>query len=290
MVIAVEPIAPVRVEQNFEGHFPVAEIVLRQRVTDEATFTFEGIGFAVQGAARSQSGADQVIVAEVTIDGEPAETVELPTGHARRRYAPFFRYGMPPGRHTVRVKLKNPSPDLAVTMERVIVYRFGARQAARLVRDAVFNGSENYPSSGRHTPVSGSACPIGPRLVSRCVPLAAHVKKESTSMRDFSFMWRVLAVVVALAMAPATAQAQSDGRFSGTVIDPSGAAVPAAAVLIRNERTGEERTVVTNAEGRYVVAGLQAVGLHDSRRHRQVRAARVHRHAARSRRRSSRST
>ena len=123
--IAVEAIAPVRVEQNFEGHFPVAEIVLRQRVTDEATFTFEGIGFAVQGAARTQSGAgaDQLVLGEVFIDGRLYETIELPTAHTNRRYAPFWAYGLPDGRHTVRVKLRNPLPDQrGLWMERVVVY------------------------------------------------------------------------------------------------------------------------------------------------------------------------
>ena len=40
--IATQPIASVHVEQNFEGHFPVAEQILRRRVTDETTFTFDG--------------------------------------------------------------------------------------------------------------------------------------------------------------------------------------------------------------------------------------------------------
>jgi hypothetical protein len=120
--IALEPIAPVRVEQNFEGHFPVAEQVLRRRLTDETSFTFEGIGFAVQGSARSESSADAVITADVFVDGQLAETVALPTAHTKRRYAPFWRYGLAAGTHTVRLKLRAPSPDLYLQLERVIVY------------------------------------------------------------------------------------------------------------------------------------------------------------------------
>jgi hypothetical protein len=41
------------------------------------------------------------------------------------------------------------------------------------------------------------------------------------------------------------------------VLDPSGAVVPGATVVVKNERTGEERTVVSNAEGRYIVANLR---------------------------------
>src|SRR5262245_37012079 len=56
---------------------------------------------------------------------------------------------------------------------------------------------------------------------------------------------------------PALAFAQTDGRFVGVVLDPSGAVIPGATVTIKNERTGEERAVVSNAEGRYIVANLR---------------------------------
>ena len=56
---------------------------------------------------------------------------------------------------------------------------------------------------------------------------------------------------------PATALAQADARFAGVVLDPSGAVVPGATVVVKNERTGEERTVMTGPDGRYLVAGLR---------------------------------
>jgi hypothetical protein len=76
-------------------------------------------------------------------------------------------------------------------------------------------------------------------------------------MRELSFYWRVLAIVAAIVAAPSVALAQGEGRFTGTVLDPSGAAVPAATVVARNERTGDERTAVASADGRYVLAGLK---------------------------------
>jgi hypothetical protein len=101
-------------------------------VTDEATFSFEGVGFAVQGAARVEpapggpasvgSGKDAVLTAEVSIDGQPPEVVELPTNHARRRYVPFWRYGLTAGPHTVRVKMRPLPPETTLFLERVIVY------------------------------------------------------------------------------------------------------------------------------------------------------------------------
>jgi hypothetical protein len=56
---------------------------------------------------------------------------------------------------------------------------------------------------------------------------------------------------------PALAFAQADARFAGVVLDPSGAVVPGATVVVKNERTGEERTVMTGADGRYLVANLR---------------------------------
>lgn len=121
VVLAVQPVKPVRVEQNFEGHFPAAEIPLRRRLSDESTFSFDGIGFVVQGSARSEHAKDQVIIVEMYIDDQ-METIELPTNFTGRRFTPFWKYGLPEGKHTVRLKIRNPSADVLVSMERAIIY------------------------------------------------------------------------------------------------------------------------------------------------------------------------
>jgi hypothetical protein len=122
VVVAVQPIKAVRIEQNFEGHFPIAEIPLRRRLTDETTFSFDGIGFVVQGSARSENAKDQVIVTEMYVDDRLAETIELPTNFTGRRFTPFWRYGLPDGKHTVRLKIRNPAADASVSMERAVIY------------------------------------------------------------------------------------------------------------------------------------------------------------------------
>src|SRR5215510_8677185 len=66
------------------------------------------------------------------------------------------------------------------------------------------------------------------------------------------------AFVVALVLAlPQVASAQADARFSGAVLDQTGAFVPGATVTVKNQKTGEVRTAVSSAEGRYVVANLR---------------------------------
>ena len=67
-----------------------------------------------------------------------------------------------------------------------------------------------------------------------------------------------LAFVLAIGLLlPAAAFAQADARFTGVVLDQTGAVVPGATVVVKNERTGIERSVMTNAEGRYIVTNLQ---------------------------------
>jgi hypothetical protein len=54
------------------------------------------------------------------------------------------------------------------------------------------------------------------------------------------------------------AAAQTDaGRVSGTVRDSSNAFVPGATVVVRNEKTGESRTVESNDQGYFLVAPLK---------------------------------
>ncbi|HEY7057373.1 MAG TPA: ADP-ribosylglycohydrolase family protein [Vicinamibacterales bacterium] len=130
VVLAVQPIEPVKVEQNFEGHFPIAEMPLRRRLSDETTFSFEGIGFAVQGSARSDDGKDRVMSVDVSIDDQLTETVDLPTNFTARRFTPFWKYGLAEGKHTVRLKIRNPSPGVSVSMERAIVYGSRPRRPA----------------------------------------------------------------------------------------------------------------------------------------------------------------
>ncbi len=50
---------------------------------------------------------------------------------------------------------------------------------------------------------------------------------------------------------------QSDqGRIAGTVTDSNGAAIPAATVVVKNERTGIERSFTASDQGRYIITNL----------------------------------
>ena len=67
-----------------------------------------------------------------------------------------------------------------------------------------------------------------------------------------------LTAFVLVAVCAATVFAQTDqGRFTGTVRDSTNAFVAGATVKIRNERTGEERTVLSNQQGLFLVGSLK---------------------------------
>ena len=65
----------------------------------------------------------------------------------------------------------------------------------------------------------------------------------------------VLAILVA-GVPPAVAQVDN-GRIAGIVRDSSGALAPGVTAKVKNERTGEERSVVTNDQGYFLIAPLK---------------------------------
>ncbi|HMJ25550.1 MAG TPA: carboxypeptidase regulatory-like domain-containing protein [Pyrinomonadaceae bacterium] len=69
----------------------------------------------------------------------------------------------------------------------------------------------------------------------------------------------VLSIALALLIFPNAALAQSDsGRIRGSIKDQNGAIVPGATVTVTSDRTGDERSATTSAEGNFSVAALKA--------------------------------
>src|SRR5437899_7977704 len=67
-----------------------------------------------------------------------------------------------------------------------------------------------------------------------------------------------IVICVVTLLFTAALSAQSDyGSITGFVKDPSGAVVPNAKVVVKNEGNGEERSILTNESGYYVVPSLQ---------------------------------
>ena len=71
---------------------------------------------------------------------------------------------------------------------------------------------------------------------------------------NLSCRWLVLAVLALYVGAPA--RAQSTAALSGSVTDPTGAAVPNATVVARNVATGVETSLTTDSSGAYLFPSL----------------------------------
>src|ERR1043166_7756673 len=50
---------------------------------------------------------------------------------------------------------------------------------------------------------------------------------------------------------------QDQGRIGGVITDSQGALVPGASIVVKNEKTGEERTATSTDSGSYSIAGLR---------------------------------
>ena len=82
--------------------------------------------------------------------------------------------------------------------------------------------------------------------------------QKREAMSQVSSNWAALCMSVVLCLVlRTTLLAQSDSaQISGFIKDPTGAAVPGASVVIKNEVSGYERTAKTNDTGYYIITAL----------------------------------
>ncbi|GAB4028321.1 ADP-ribosylglycohydrolase family protein [Spirosoma gilvum] len=128
--VTIAPQIPkaVRLEQSFPGHHPVLARGINKDITNEYSFDFEGIGFALRGEAKPkakstwESTSPFVFNTELYIDDQKVETAKLPTDFTHRRHELFWKYQLPKGKHTVRIKVLNPDSEHTIRMGELLVY------------------------------------------------------------------------------------------------------------------------------------------------------------------------
>jgi ADP-ribosylglycohydrolase len=124
IVLPAEEIKPVVLEVGFEGHYPVERVGIGKNInsqTPEIEFNFTGNGFALTGNANSSDG-DAVIEMEMSIDGNAAEKILMPTSFTKRKTDIAWNYQLSDGPHKVKIVLNNPTQGLRVRVEDVLVY------------------------------------------------------------------------------------------------------------------------------------------------------------------------
>src|SRR4051812_23242491 len=75
------------------------------------------------------------------------------------------------------------------------------------------------------------------------------------SRRYFSIAIAMIVAVLAVMTLPVNAQ-QTTAKLVGTVLDSSGAVIPGAKVILKNEASGDQRSIVSNGDGYFTFAAV----------------------------------
>lgn len=121
VVIKCQTPEAVRLEQGFEGHWPVARNEIRKPIQDCGELEFDGKG-VVFTYLMTMDKSGYVGEVEVYLDGVLDQTVKLPTDNNSRRLDLYFKYDLPLGHHKVSFKLVNPDKAHPVEVRSMIIY------------------------------------------------------------------------------------------------------------------------------------------------------------------------
>jgi hypothetical protein len=123
MIPSQKPLA-VKFEKSFPGLYPKEKKNVNwSDAKDEISFDYEGTGFVIRGeTARWEDKSGDIIHAELYIDDKKTETFLLPVSFTTRRHELCWKYNLQQGKHSIRVKFLNPSPDHPVFNTEAIIY------------------------------------------------------------------------------------------------------------------------------------------------------------------------
>ena len=147
VVIPLQKPVAVAVEQNFANTFPIERNKIDKSFTDEITMEFTGNGYLLYGnlvkrskidtnyidrIAKRTYGSEPLGLAEISdtyvaqmdvyIDGKLDAAIKLPMMNTARKLEPSWKYQMPEGKHTIRLKWTNPDPGYEYRINDLIVY------------------------------------------------------------------------------------------------------------------------------------------------------------------------
>lgn len=124
LIITVQEPVAVKFEKSFVGQYPVTMAPVKWNTNkDEISLDFDGIGFVLKGdASQWDSKSTYVFDTEIYLDGKLIETPKLPVNFTTRRYDLAWKYGLPKGKYSVKMKILNPSKDNEVKASEAIIY------------------------------------------------------------------------------------------------------------------------------------------------------------------------
>ena len=124
VIIKTQMPVAVAYEKSFDGLYPVDK--KRVQWSDDKTtgkIEFTGTGFVMRGDVSSyKNRLPYIFKTELYVDGKLVETPELPVDYITRRYELCWKYDLPKGKHTVMLKILNPSDEFTFRAGEVIIY------------------------------------------------------------------------------------------------------------------------------------------------------------------------
>ena len=114
--------AKVRLEQSFEGHYPVRKFNINRSIADSAPVEFEGNGIVVMHPHIEGASGDYAAEIEVWLDGALSETVVLPANYHDRRHDLYWKYQLPQGKHSLSFIWLNPRDNIRIGLGNAVVY------------------------------------------------------------------------------------------------------------------------------------------------------------------------
>jgi hypothetical protein len=124
ITISLQQPKTVQFEKSFSGlYVKEKKNVQWSTAKDEISFEYDGTGFVLRGeSGRWGNNSDNVINAELYIDGKKTETIKLPVNFTTRRHELCWNYDLPEDKHTIRFKILNPSANNPIYNTEAIIY------------------------------------------------------------------------------------------------------------------------------------------------------------------------
>ena len=116
---------PVRLEQGFEGHWPVERREIRKPIADCGELEFDGKGVVLtylMPIDKKDALTGYVAEVEVYLDGVLDQKVLLPAENNSRRLDLYFKYDLPLEKHKVSFKVLNPDKAHPIEVRSLIIY------------------------------------------------------------------------------------------------------------------------------------------------------------------------
>lgn len=124
VVIKTQRPKSVKLEKSYINLYPVQRIPVNLLEGENTIkFEYEGTGFVIVGnSAKWESKSDFILKTELFVDDKLIEKPVLPLDFRVRRYELAWRYDLPRGKHSVELKILNPSKIDSITNIEVIYY------------------------------------------------------------------------------------------------------------------------------------------------------------------------